>query len=327
MTSTQTTNPTSCLVLGASGFLGAHVLAAAWNRARRFERAEPTRIVGSSRAPDAAPHHWRPREAVELVACDALTDGLERLLDTLRPRRVVNAAALSRGADCEREPALAERVNVELPARLARWTARHGARLVHVSTDLVFGARFPTTGGFSEADEPAPVSVYGETKARGEALARAEDPRMLVVRLPLLFGDSGGRELGASDSLVAAVKRGTVPLLFRDEWRTPLDVSNAAEALVELAHGDALGVLHVGGPVRLSRVELGHLVLRAAGKKSAELFQLVRAGTRAEAGLAATRPCDVSLATERALGLLETTLLAPREALARRAAGLFRTIP
>ncbi|MCK6448460.1 MAG: SDR family oxidoreductase [Planctomycetes bacterium] len=321
------TEPTSCLVFGASGFLGAHVLAAAWNRARRLERAERTRIVGASRVPDAAPHHWRPREAVEFRACDATTDALERALDELRPERIVNAAALSRLADCEREPELAERVNVELPERLARWTARHGARLVHVSTDLVFGARLPTTGGFSEADEPAPVSVYGATKARGEARVRAQDPRALVVRLPLLFGDSGGRALGASDSLVAAVKRGEVPLLFRDEWRTPLDVSNAAEALVELAYGDASGVLHVGGPVRLSRVELGHLVLRAAGKKSAELFQLVRAGTRAEAGLAATRPSDVSLATERALGLLETTLLAPREALARRAAGLFRTIP
>ncbi|MBI5433148.1 MAG: SDR family oxidoreductase [Planctomycetes bacterium] len=359
----------STLVLGGSGFLGAHVVAAAWKRERRRPDDSRGRIVCASREPARGPTFWQPRDAVELVGVDATgalgsigstsatgaigapgsigatgstgatsatgftgatgaeRSELERVLDDLAPARIVCCAALARISECERDPARAEAVNVELPRSLARWCAARGARLVHVSTDLVFGASSPTSGGFVESDPTAPISVYGASKARGEVAVLSADPHALVVRLPLLFGDSGGRALGASDSLVAAVRAGEQPMLFRDEWRTPLDASNAAEALIELADSRASGILHVGGPVRLSRVELGHLVLRAAGKKSAELYGLVRAGTRAEAGLAATRPCDVALDTTRALEHLSVTLLAPREALARRAAGLFRTIP
>ncbi|MCC6406244.1 MAG: SDR family oxidoreductase [Planctomycetes bacterium] len=317
----------STLVLGGSGFLGAHVAAAAWKRERSRPEDARGRVVSASREPARGPTFWQPRDAVELVGVDATGGELERVLDELAPARIVCCAAASRISDCERDPARAEAVNVELPRYLARWCAARGARLVHVSTDLVFGASSPASGGFVESDPPAPISVYGASKARGEAAVLSADPHALVVRLPLLFGDSGGRALGASDSLVAAVRAGEQPMLFRDEWRTPLDVSNAAEALSELAESHVAGILHVGGPVRLSRVELGHLVLRAAGKKSAELYGLVRAGTRSEAGLAATRPCDVALDTTRALEHLSVTLLAPREALARRAAGLFRTIP
>ncbi|MCE9595243.1 MAG: sugar nucleotide-binding protein [Planctomycetes bacterium] len=320
--------PVSTFVLGGSGFLGAHVAAAAWNVERRRTDGRRGNVIAASRVPARTPNFWQPRESVGLVALDALAEHeLERTLDELAPSRVICCAALSRIAECESDPSRAEAVNVEVPRRLARWAAARGARCVHVSTDLVFGKRMPPPHGFAESAATDPISVYGATKARGERAVLEENPNALVVRLPLLFGDSGGRGLGASDSLLAALRSPERPMLFRDEWRTPLDVANAADALIELAQTDQRGVLHVAGPARLSRVELGHLTLRAAGKKSAELYELVRAGTRGEAGLSGLRPCDVSLDATRALQFLKTTLLAPREALARRAAGHFRTIP
>jgi dTDP-4-dehydrorhamnose reductase len=223
----------------------------------------------------------------------------------------VNAAALARVDQCEREPALAERLNAELPAELARRTRGAGLRLVHVSTDLVFGATAPRVGGFREDDPPAPVHVYGRTKAAGEARVRAENPAALVVRLPLLHGDSAGRGLGASDQLLAALARGERPALFSDEWRAPLAVADAAEALLELAARTCAGILHVAGPARLTRLELGLAVLRAHGLDATR----VRAATRAELGLAATRPADVALDAARARGLLATPLRAVSAAL------------
>ena len=83
-----------------------------------------------------------------------------------------------------------------------------------------------------------------------------------MARLPLLYGNSGGRGLGASDSLLEAIERGEKPRLFVDEWRTPLEVSNAAEALVELLEFDHGGVLHLAGPDRVTRHEFGLAVLR-----------------------------------------------------------------
>ncbi len=250
------------------------------------------------------------------TALDALTPALEQLLAAERPARVVLCAALARASDCDADPAAARRMNVELPARVGRWCARAGARLVHVSTDLVFGADGPpAAGGFREQDPVSPAHRYGRTKADGERALLESFPDALVVRLPLLFGDSGGRGLGASDSLLAALERGRQPTLFTDEWRTPLEVGCAARALVELAGGEVSGRLHVAGPERVSRSELGRAVLAARGRSRAEIADLVRAGTRAEAGLAATRAADASLDSSRARSILATPLLGPRAGL------------
>lgn len=316
----------STLVVGGSGFLGAQLVRAA----NDFRRSDETRApVGSaSRDPARTPAFWSPREAVLERAFDALRPGdVERLIGELAPERVILAAALSRIEECESYPELARALNADLARRVARSANEVGARMVLISTDLVFGRCFPPIGGFSEDDHPEPVNRYGESKLAGEQCVREIGGDALIVRLPLLFGDSGGRGLGASDSLIEALRRGERPTVFRDEWRTPLDVGDAARAVIELAAGTERGLLHVAGPVRISRAELAHLVLRAAGKKSSELAGLVTLATRAERSLAELRPADVSLDATRAANRLATRLSSPREALARHAHHLFRAIP
>lgn len=286
------------LVLGGSGFLGTHVVFAAGGD-----------VVSAARTPG-------PRPVARFERVDA-TDlrQVKRLLDALQPARIINCAALSSVADAEALPELARALNVELPRSLARWCAKTGARLVHVSTDLVFGGNEPPSTGFREEDAPAPLSEYGKSKAAGETDVLDALPSALVVRLPLLYGDSFGRGRGASDSLLAAIARKERPPLFTDEWRTPLDVANAARALVELATTDASGLLHVAGPDRVSRHELGLIVLRSRGRSEETARATIRPGTRAEAGMESTRARDASLDSSRARGLLATPLLSILDAL------------
>lgn len=309
------------LVVGATGFLGAHVVLAAADRGLDVVeggrwRAEPSAsdapatgqrartvehdVDPSSLASGEGPHDaaaavgtWVQGGSARRVSI-ALTSApsTERVLDLVRPRYVVNCAALSRIGDCERDPPLARRLNVDAPAEIARWCATHGARFVHVSTDLVFGGEPPRASGYRDDDPTDPRSTYGLTKREGELAVLAANERALVVRLPLLFGESFGRGLGASDGLVAAIERGETPALFTDEWRTPLDVADAARTLIALALGDRRGIVHVAGPERLSRLELGLRVLHERGFADAE--RLVRAATRAESGMG-DRPRDVSL--------------------------------
>jgi dTDP-4-dehydrorhamnose reductase len=296
------------LVFGGSGFLGAHVVAEALARGGR--------VVSASRAAASAPRTSGAREPIRVEA-DALREGeWEALLEEERPSRVVLCTALSRASDCEAYPALARALNAELPSRVARWCAERGARLVHVSTDLVFGAIPPPPQGFREDSPPGPLSVYGKTKAEGERAVLEASQSALVVRLPLLYGDSGGRGLGASDSLLAAIARGESPIGFQDEVRTPLEVRSAAAAIVELAAGEASGLLHVAGSERVTRFELALEVLRAAGYDELEARSMVRAGLRRDAALEGVRPEDASLDSRLARRMLATRLPGVREGLA-----------
>ncbi len=297
-------------ILGSHGFLGPHLVAAAVRRT-------PHRVVAVARTKDPVPVFHEEPGRVEAIEVD-LTDRIERTLDVLRPRRVVLSAALSRVADCEREPERAQAVNADLPLAVARWCSTNEAHLVYLSTDLVFGGRLPRQARFQEDDPPAPLHVYGRTKAQGEANVLATWSRALVVRLPLLFGDSGGRGLGASDAILETLRAGRQPRLFEDEWRTPIDAENAAAAVMELEELLVNGFVHVAGPQRLSRYEFGLEVLRARGVDEEDARAALAKSWRAEAGLADQRPADVSLDSTRARGWLRTELLAPRVALLPR---------
>ena len=264
--------------------------------------------------PVLAARHPLALEGARPLQVDLLDAGEpEGVLLEVRPRAVLLVAAMADALACEAEPELAQRLNVELPGRVASWCAAHGARLVHVSTDLVFGGGEPRAERYREDDPPAPVHTYGRTKAEGEAAVLEALPGAVVARLPLLFGPSHGRGLGASDSLLAALAEGGRPTLFTDEWRTPLHVADASRALVELADHDYAGLLHLAGDERMTRHELGMVVLSMA-RAPVEWRRRVRAATRAEAGRAEDRPADVSLDASRARGLLETPLRSASEA-------------
>jgi dTDP-4-dehydrorhamnose reductase len=308
------------LVTGATGFLGAHVVAAAVDRARRDATfADPLGrlVVAVGRDVALAPRYSTPRDAAQWITADLL-DELPALLERVDPREIVHCAALARARDCEADPDRAAAMNVDLPTRLAAWCSEHGARLVHVSTDLVFGAEDAPRGGFREDHPPAPVSIYGHTKLAGERAVLTAAPSSVVVRLPLLYGDSGGRGIGASDALLAAVDRDERPPLFVDEFRTPLEVTHAARALVELLDHDVRGVLHVAGPERVSRHDLGLAVLEAMGLSRVDAEACVCRAEQTNVDAGAPRPRDVSLDARRAARRLATPL--PNVAAGLRAA-------
>ena len=82
---------------------------------------------------------------------------------------------------------------------------------------------------------------------------------------------------------------------------------------MELARGEARGILHVAGPERASRHELGLAVLSAMGLSPEAAANLVRAARRAEHSGGEQRAADVSLDARRARSLLATPLLGLEE--------------
>jgi len=131
-------------------------------------------------------------------------------------------------------------------ANVALAAHRAGARLVHLSTDLVFDGE--QGAPYTEDDEPRPVMTYGQHKLEAERLVLRAHPDALVVRTSLLLGPPDGPQ-------EALARRDDVEF-YEDEIRTPIRVAELAAALLSLAKRGETGILHVAGPEALSRAEL-----------------------------------------------------------------------
>jgi dTDP-4-dehydrorhamnose reductase len=267
------------LVTGAGGLLGGRV--AALLDEHGFE------VLAARRGREPPP--GLRSVVVELTEPTAPDD----LLDRERPDAVVHAAVLSRTDHCEAQPDVAEAVNARLPGRLAAACRYRRVRLIGLSTDLVLGGREALS---DENAIPAPLSVYGRTKLAGEEALLARDPSAAVVRVPLVVGRGHGPRGTASESVAWALAAGRSVRLFADEFRAPVDAESVAAAIALLLERGRAGRFHLGGPERLSRLELGHRVARVLGLPP----ETIEAGYQASYPGLEPRPADTSLASTRA---------------------------
>lgn len=204
------------LILGGSGMLGGAVLAGA--RARGW-----------------------PALALSHAQADVEDEaGLAFWMESFRPAVVVNCAAFTQVDACETQSARAMAVNGEAVGKVARACAGAGARLLHVSTDYVFGGE-PRQAPYREDDPIAPRSAYGRSKRHGEELALAY-AGALVVRTSWLFGPGGPNFVAA---IVGQIERGTCPLrVVADQLGAPTYAPFLAGALLDMAPLGVTGILH-----------------------------------------------------------------------------------
>ncbi|MGK5445685.1 sugar nucleotide-binding protein, partial [Micromonospora sp. URMC 105] len=184
-------------------------------------------------------------------------------------------------------------VTADGAAHIAYAAAEAGARLVHLSSDALHAGR-PTP--YLDDDPPTPIHPYGAAKAAAETAVRAIDPSAVLVRTSLIVGEGSKQIQLCRDALAG---RAT---LFTDELRCPIDVTDLADAVLELVDGDHAGPLNVAGPEAVSRADLGLLVARRFGLDPAGL----KTTTGAAAGV--VRPTEVRLDSSRAAALLRTRL-------------------
>lgn len=162
------------LLLGATGQVG-HEL--------RTALAPLGEVVAATRSGELA--DGTPCRRADLADATSLAQAL----DTAQADVVVNAAAYTAVDRAEDEPDLAERVNHRALAEIGAWAARHGARVVHYSTDYVFDGQ--ATGPYREDDPTAPLGVYGRTKLAGEDALRASGAAHLIFRTAWVYAARG----------------------------------------------------------------------------------------------------------------------------------------
>jgi dTDP-4-dehydrorhamnose reductase len=128
--------------------------------------------------------------AVGRAECDLSSEqSIRDLVRRVEPAVIVNAGAYTAVDQAEMERELCYAVNAVAPAVLAEEAARLGALFVHYSTDYVFNGEKPEP--YLETDPIGPVSVYGASKAAGEAAIVATASRYLVLRTSWVYGAQG----------------------------------------------------------------------------------------------------------------------------------------
>ena len=180
----------------------------------------------------------------------------EREFKKDRPQLIIHSAAISTVAEAQKNPELARRVNVEATKFLAELAAE--ISFVFFSTDIVFDGR---KGNYTETDATNPLHSYGESKVAAEQII-LKNPKHLVARTSLNGGVSRSGNRGFNEQLHKSLASGQGMKLFTDEFRCPLHAGETARAVWELVENNCAGIYHVAGAEKLSRFQIGQLLIQ-----------------------------------------------------------------
>jgi len=160
-------------------------------------------------------------------------------LERLEPTIIVNAASFTHVDGCEDDPARADLANHVGAENVARAARQIGARLIHVSTDLVFDGALRRP--YREDDPVSPISVYGRSKRDGETAVARELPESTILRASWFFGEGPAKFPG---NFIGMIEEGKPLGLVADRFGSPTYIPDLAEAIVRLLPIDRPGILH-----------------------------------------------------------------------------------
>lgn len=271
------------LITGASGLLGINLALEAVRDHTVFGQVHQHRLDLT-----ALP----PAQRFTVIQADLLApQAVPRLLEETQPDWVIHCAALANLDACEADPAQAEQLNTIVPMQLAEHVARGGARLLHVSTDAVFDGE---RGGYTEDDQPNPLSVYARTKLAGEQAVAAANPQAIIARVNLFgWSMSGNRSLAEFFFTNLSQRRQVKG--FTDVYFCPLLANHMARIFLEMLRLNLHGLYHVVSSQCLSKYQFGVEIARRFGLDES----LILPTSVASGGLRAARSPNLTLSNAR----------------------------
>lgn len=270
------------LITGGSGYLGRHVSA----YAAKYCAVATTYVNRASHIQAGTPYQLDVTKADQTLA----------LIKQLQPTAIIHCVAANPGSD----ESTMMTINAEGSRHIAQAAANIGARLVHVSTDMVHDG---TASPYDDAIQPTPISTYGHSKALAETYIAQVHPGAAIVRTSLIYGLTD-MDRGTA-GFVARLKANETLTLFSDVVRQPVWTETLSQALFKLAleNLDFTGILNVVGRQAIDRAAFGRKML-AWWRVDVDSNELIQTGFGAN--LPHPPPLDIRLNIakgERVLGM------------------------
>jgi dTDP-4-dehydrorhamnose reductase len=186
-------------------------------------------------------HDLTPLTHADVEVTD--TESVEAMMQGGKPDVVLNMAAFHQVDVCEDEVEKTFAVNVYGVRNLALACRAHGAALVHLSTDYVFGGDKARDTPYVESDTPAPINVYGISKLAGEHFVRYILDRYFIFRVSGLYGVAGSSGKGGNfvELMLRLAREGKDIRVVDDQRLTPtytVDLAQQIAAVIETEHCD-----------------------------------------------------------------------------------------
>jgi dTDP-4-dehydrorhamnose reductase len=238
-------------------------------------------------------------------------DTIAQALDAHEPWAVLNAAGFVRVDEAEADHAGCFAANAHGIAVLAEVCGRRGVRLVGFSSDLVFDGRGQRP--YVESDLPAPLNVYGASKAAAERRALAVNPDALMIRTAAFFSPYDPHNFAVH--VLRALAADLPVEAAEDLVASPTYVPDLVDAVLDLVIDGESGLWHLANSGAVTWAEFAILIAEAFGFDPRQ----IRPQPAARFGWAARRPTYAPLATirgaimpplESAIGRFTSTLRA-----------------
>ncbi len=170
-----------------------------------------------------------------------LTDeaAIEPYIRSVAPDLIINASGYTAVDKAESERDLAYAINATAPGAMALAAAAIGARFIHISTDFVFDGTAPLP--YLPDAPTSPLSVYGASKAAGEAAVARAGGSALTVRTAWVYSAGGANFVETMLKLMAT--RDAISVVA-DQVGTPTHADSLARALWAFAQTDHIGFAH-----------------------------------------------------------------------------------
>ena len=243
------------------------------------------------RAAKGSTHSYTFAAIDELDICNSAD--VERYIVEKKVHTIINCAAYTDVEGAEDNATMAHAINSTAVAGLAEICKRLGIKLIHISTDYVFGGDAERRTPYTESDATAPLNIYGRSKAEGEVAVVEHGG--IVIRTSWLYAPWGKNflltmlRLGKEHEQISVVD---------DQRGTPTSALGLARAIITIVESGALetmnGIYHYTDGGNCTWCDFAREIMAQA-----DLECHVAACTTAERNMRAQRPAYSVLDTER----------------------------